>query len=166
MNKKILHYLKEIVLFVFVMTVFANILSFYKSSDLTKAPLHLENITLLDKQTFALKSNEPILVHFWATWCPTCKLEASNIQKLSKHYQVLTIAVKSGSDAEIKKYLQENDFDFKVLNDNSGALSNRFNISAFPTTFIYDKDKNLLLSEVGYTSTFGLWLRMWWANQN
>lgn len=163
MNKKILHYLKEIVFFVLVMTVFANVVSFYKSADLIQAPLHLENISLLDNQSFTLNSNEPILVHFWATWCPTCKLEASNIQKLSKQYQVLTIAVKSGSDAEIKKYLQENDFDFKVLNDNNGTLSSKFNISAFPTTFIYDKNKNLLLSEVGYTSTFGLWLRMWWA---
>jgi len=166
MNKKILHYLKEIAFFVLVMTVFANVVSFYKSADLTQTPLHLENISLLDKQSFTLNSNEPILVHFWATWCPTCKLEASNIQKLSKQYQVLTIAVKSGSDTEIKKYLQENDFDFKVLNDNNGTLSSKFNISAFPTTFIYDKNKNLLLSEVGYTSTFGLWLRMWWAGLN
>ncbi|MBU1928171.1 redoxin domain-containing protein [bacterium] len=163
MNKKIVHYTKEIIFFVITITVLANIVSFYKSGDLNKSPLNIVNITLLDKQAYILQKNKPILIHFWASWCPTCKLEASNIQKLSEHFEVLTIAVKSGTDAEIKKYLDENNFDFNVLNDNSGFISSEFNIAAFPTTFIYDKEKNLAFSEVGYTSTFGLWLRMLWA---
>jgi hypothetical protein len=51
-----------------------------------------------------------------------------------------------------------------VINDSSGFISSEFNIAAFPTTFIYDKEKNLVFSEVGYTSTLGLWLRMLWAS--
>jgi thiol-disulfide isomerase/thioredoxin len=145
------------------MTLLANILSLYKSSDLPKSALTLVNIKLIDNKSYVL-NNKPLLVHFWATWCPTCKLEASNIQMLSKHYEVLTIAVKSGSDADIKQYLKENDLDFNVINDSSGFISSEFNIAAFPTTFIYDKEKNLVFSEVGYTSTLGLWLRMLWAS--
>jgi thiol-disulfide isomerase/thioredoxin len=146
------------------MTIVANILSFYKSGDLNKKPLNMLNISLLGGQSYTLVKDKPILIHFWATWCPTCKLEASNIQKLSQHYEVLTIAVKSGSDSEIQKYLQDNGFTFHVLNDTSGFISGQFNIAAFPTTFIYDKNKNMLFSEVGYTSTLGLWFRMWWAD--
>ena len=162
MKKKLLSYVKEIILFIVVMTLLANILSLYKSSDLPKSALTLVNIKLIDNKSYAL-NNKPLLVHFWATWCPTCKLEASNIQMLSKHYEVLTIAVKSGSDADIKQYLKENDLDFNVINDSSGFISSEFNIAAFPTTFIYDKEKNLVFSEVGYTSTLGLWLRMLWS---
>lgn len=163
MKKKLLHYIKEILFFVIIMTILANIISLYKSSDLNKTPLNLVNISLLDGQAYSIDKEKPLLIHFWATWCPTCKLEASNIQKLSQHYQVLTIVVKSGSDADIHKYLQENGFNFNVVNDTSGFLSSQFNIAAFPTTFIYDRDKKLVFSEVGYTSTVGLWLRMWWA---
>lgn len=146
------------------MTIFANIISLYKSSELNKTPLNLLNISLIEGQKFTIKNDKPILIHFWASWCPTCKLEASNIQKLSEHYEILTIAVKSGSDTELKKYMQDNGFDFNVVNDTSGFISSQFTIAAFPTTFIYDKDKNLVFSEVGYTSTLGLWLRMWWAS--
>jgi predicted secreted protein len=53
---------------------------------------------------------------------------------------------------------------FKVVNDEYGLLSTEFNVKAFPTTFIYDKNKNLKFTEVGYTSTFGLKLRLWWSS--
>ncbi|MEA3330284.1 MAG: redoxin domain-containing protein, partial [Campylobacterota bacterium] len=101
-------------------------------------------------------------IHFWATWCPACSMEASNIQTISEHYEVLTFAVKSDKN-EIGKYMKENTLNFNVINDKSGFIAHKFKISVYPTTFIYDKDKNLVFSEVGYTSTWGLWLRMWWA---
>ncbi|MBU1657944.1 redoxin domain-containing protein [bacterium] len=164
MKEKIKHYIKEIILFFIFITVVANLISFYKSTDLNKVTLRPIHVTLVDKQKYILPHAKPVLIHFWATWCPTCKLEASNIQTISKHYEVLTIAVKSGTDDEIKKYLNASGYDFKVFNDSSGFLASEFKISAYPTTFIYDKDKKFTFAEVGYTSTLGLWLRMWWAS--
>ena len=163
MKDKLKHYIKEIAIFLVVMTIFANVISLYKSSDLNKKPLTVYNAHLLDGSVYKFKNDKPILIHLWATWCPTCKVEASNIQILSKSYEVLTIAVKSGSDEEIDNWLKEHGYDFNVLNDNDGFISSTFNIAAYPTTFIYDKNKNLVFSEVGYTSTWGLYLRMWWA---
>ena len=164
MKDKIKHYMKEITVFILVMTIFANLVSLYKSSDLSKEPFNLNNVTLLDGSEYKFNNEKPILIHLWAVWCPTCKIEASNIQTLSKNYEVLTIAVKSGTDEEIYTWLKENNYDFNVVNDNSGFISSNFNIAAFPTTFIYDKDRNLVFSEVGYTSTLGLYLRMWWSS--
>ena len=164
MKEKIKHYIKEISIFIVVMTIFANILSLYKSTDLNKEPLTVSNFTLMDGSKYTFSNNKPVLIHIWATWCPTCKVEASNIQTISKSYDVITIAVKSGEYAEIQSWLNENSYDFNVVNDNTGLISSKFNIAAFPTTFIYDKDRNLIFSEVGYTSTLGLYLRMWWAS--
>ena len=76
MKEKILHYAKEIVVFVVIMTVLANLISLYKSSDLNKTPLNMLNITLLDSSVYKIDSTKPILIHFWATWCPTCTLAA------------------------------------------------------------------------------------------
>jgi thiol-disulfide isomerase/thioredoxin len=154
MKEKIKHYTKEILLFIVFMTLVTNALSLYRSSELNKQPLSID---------YEFKKNKPVLVHFWATWCPTCKVEASNIQSISKNHEVLTIAVRSGSNKDIKQYMDENGFDFKYINDFDGFFAENFNISAYPTTFIYDKDKNLIFSEVGYTSTLGLYIRMWWA---
>ncbi len=163
-KNKIVHYLKELVIFLVVMTIFANIISLYKSQELNSESLKLNNVYLLDNVKYEIDNSKPILVHIWATWCPTCKLEAGNIEMVSKYFNVLTIAVKSGSDDELKNYLNENHYSFNVINDNDGTLSSEFNIGAYPTTFIYDKNKKLVFSEVGYTSTFGLALRLWWAS--
>jgi len=161
---RVKHYLKEIAIFIVVMSIFANIISIYKSSDLNSEALTLNSVTLMNNEIYSFKEDKPVLIHFWATWCPTCKLEASNIEMISKHYEVVSIAVNSGSNKEIQNYLNENGFNFKVVNDQHSIYSGEFNIAAFPTTFIYDKNKNLVFSEVGYTSTIGLYLRMWWAS--
>ncbi len=164
MKEKIKKYIKEIVTFFIFMTILANIISLYKSSDLNKEALQNISITLLNQEQYSYPENKPILIHFWATWCPTCKLEASNIQTISEHFDVLSIAVNSGDNSDIKKYMYDHDLNYKVLNDTNGFFAKEFNIAAYPTTFIYDKNRNLIFSEVGFTSTLGLWLRMWWAS--
>ena len=163
MKDKIRKYLKEIVTFFIFITILANIISIYKSSDLNKEALQNINITLIDAQNYTYPKDKPILIHFWATWCPTCKLEASNVQTISENFEVLTIAVSSGDDNDLKKYMYEHDLDYKVYNDVNGFFAKEFKVAAYPTTFIYDKNKELVFSEVGVTSSWGLWLRMWWA---
>ena len=164
MKSKIKHYVKEILFFVVLLTILTNTISIYKSRDLSKSPLTIQNFQLINNKEYKIADNKPILIHFWATWCPTCKLEASNINFLSKHFQVISIAVQSGSNEAIKNYLDANNYTFKVVNDNSGMLSSKFHIAGFPTTFIYDKNKKVLFSDVGYTSTLSLYLKMYWAS--
>jgi len=160
MKEKIKKYLKEIIIFVVVLTVAANGFSYYRSLDLNKEKLDLTSVKLLDNTVYKVPNNKPIILHFWATWCPTCKFEASNIEKISKDYEVITVAVQSGTKEEIENYLNDNNLTFKVINDAEGYYSRKFNIKAFPTTFIYDSEKNLKFSEVGYTTTLGLYSRM------
>ncbi|MDO8454274.1 MAG: redoxin domain-containing protein [Sulfurimonas sp.] len=164
MKEKIKRYIKEIVIFLVIITVLANVISIYKSIELNKQPLNINEITLIDNEKYIFTRDKPLLIHFWASWCPTCKLEASNIDFISKKFEVVTIAVKSGSDDEVEEFLAANNLTFNVANDDSGFFAKKFNISVFPTTLIYDKDRNLIFSEVGYTSTVGLYLRMLWAD--
>ncbi len=123
----------------------------------------LSNVFLavaIDSTTYEPPQNKPLLIHVWATWCPTCKVEASNIQRVSNNYEVLTIAVSSGSNTKIKRYLDDNELNFRVVNDSNGVIAKQLKVSAFPTTFVYSSDKKLKFSEVGYTTTAGLLSRM------
>ncbi len=104
------------------------------------------------------------MVHIWATWCPICKIEADNINRVSKYYEVISIAVDSGTDNEIHEYLQEHELNYRVINDNDNSISTKLNIEVFPTTLIYDQNQKLVFSEVGYTSSFGLFIRMLWVS--
>jgi thiol-disulfide isomerase/thioredoxin len=164
MKQKLKHYAKEIFFFVITMTILANIMSLYKSQDLSDAPLRLASLRLIDGSIYKFPSDKPVLIHFWATWCPTCKVEAPNIEFISKYFEVVTIAVDSGTTEEVKKYVKEKGYDYRVVNDSLKYLSHEFKIAGYPTTFIYDKEKKLIFSEVGYTSSVGLYLRMWWAS--
>ncbi|WP_371868583.1 redoxin domain-containing protein [Malaciobacter pacificus] len=110
-----------------------------------------------------LDDSKPTLVYFWATWCPVCKFQSPNIESLSKDYQVITIASQSGSKEKIEEYLKENKFTFNVIDDIYNDFAYRFNIKTYPTTLIYDKNGNLKFSDVGYTSSFSLKLKLWWA---
>jgi len=113
MKDKIKYYIKEIVSFVVILTIFANVVSYYKSLDLNKDKLNISNITLIDNIKYKVKQDKPILIHFWATWCPTCKIEAGNIQTISEKYEVLTIAVNSKDDENIKNYLKKHNLGLK-----------------------------------------------------
>ncbi len=166
-KQKLKHYAKELLITGALLILVANALSYFRAPDLKDDTLPQISTLLSNKELYSTldEAGKPLLIHFWATWCPTCKLEAANIQSISEHYSVLTIAVKSGSDDKVNAYLKEHALDFKVINDQEGILAEQFSVPAYPTTFIYDKDGRLGFSEVGYTSTPGLYLRMWWANR-
>ena len=164
MKIKIKKYIKEILVFVVVLTIAMNIVSYYRSLDLNKDQLDITSFKLLDETIYEVKADKPLIIYFWATWCPICKFQSPNIQKLTKDYEVITIATDSGSKKAIKKYMQKKSLSFKVVDDSDGYYARKFNIKVFPTTFIYDKKQNLEFSEVGYTSTIGLYARMILSN--
>lgn len=161
MYKKVKKYLVSFIKYAVIFIIAINFVSYYNSLDLNKDKLSIKSFELINNSVYKVNTNKPLVVHFWATWCPICALEEKNIQNLSKDYEVVTVAVQSGSNEEISKYLKENNLSFNVVNDEFSNLAQQFNIKAFPTTFIYDKNQNLKFSEVGYTSNFGLKLRVW-----
>ena len=157
-NWNIKKILKETAIALLMIFIVSNIMSYLRkpaleSNLLPKIEAKLLNGTLFDSKAI---EGKPIIIHFWAIWCPTCKLEAANIQSMSEQYRVLTIVVQSGDDSTVKAYMEENNLDFNVLNDIDGRWAKKFKVEAFPTTFIYDGKGELRFTEVGYTTTAGL----------
>ncbi len=162
MNKKwkLKSILKELTIGAIVIFILSNIISYVRKPELTSTLLPQVEVILLNTSTYSLKKGKPVVIHFWATWCKVCKLEAQNIETLSKQYEVLTIAVNSGEDEQIKAYLKERGLTFNVLNDVEGTWAKQFNVEVFPTIFIYDRAGELRFTEVGYTTTAGLLARL------
>ena len=160
MKSKIKSFLKELFLGVVALAIVANLISYLRKPSLDSTLLPDLSVTLIDGKAFTPLLDKPLIVHFWATWCPTCRTEAPNIQSISQKYEVLSVAVKSGNDESLTAYMRENKLNFRVLNDNNAKWSKKFNIKAFPTTFIYNEKHHLEFTEVGYTTTLGLMGRM------
>lgn len=108
---------------------------------------------------------KPVLVHFWATWCPICRTEDGSIHGLAKDYQVLSIATNSGDEQEIRQYLEENELDFPVMLDESGVLGNRWGVKGVPSSFVVDSSGEIRSVAVGYTTGIGLRIRLWLAGR-
>ncbi|KYJ86582.1 redoxin family protein [Sulfurovum riftiae] len=153
-------WIKEILIGAVLVFILSNIISYLRKPELDSSQLPTATVQLVDGTSYRLKKGQPVMIHFWATWCRTCKMEAANIEHVSKKYEVLTIAVKSGDDGKIKRYLREKGLSFRVLNDAEGSWAQAFRVKAFPTTFIYDGKGELKFTEVGYTTTAGLLARM------
>jgi thiol-disulfide isomerase/thioredoxin len=151
---------KEIVIYGVLLIVIANVVSYLRSPEVETKPAFTGQLIDGSMATLDEFAGKPLILHFWATWCPTCKLEAPAIESLSHDYQVLTVAVESGDDAEIGAFMQEKGYTFPVLNDNDGSIRRLFKVKAFPTTFILDKNGEIVFTEVGYTSGIGLRIRM------
>ncbi|HIO96153.1 MAG TPA: redoxin domain-containing protein, partial [Campylobacterales bacterium] len=157
--KKILKEVTSTLLMVFVISMAIN---YIRKPDVSNL-LPDMSFTLIDGTKTTFKGNrgqQPIVIHFWATWCPTCKLEASNIEKISDSCQLITVAVNSGSSDEIKAFMKERNLNYPILNDKSGAIAKQFDVQAYPTTFIYNSKGELAFSEVGYTTWLGLEARL------
>jgi len=148
--------LKEVITGALILFILTNIISYMRKPSLDSNQLPHIQAELLDGSQYMVQEGKPLVIHFWATWCPTCKLEAENIERISQDYEVLTIAVNSGEDSEIETYLKERGLTFKVLNDQEGKWAAQFKVEAYPTTFIYNAKGELKFSEVGYTTTAGL----------
>ncbi len=137
----------------------------YQQHNLSSGIVPSFNSKTLSGAIVSSYSSEPILIHFWATWCGICQLENDNIQSISRDYRVLNIAMQSGSDADLQAYAQKHDMKTdNIINDNSGSLARLLGVKATPTSFFISKDNQIKFSEVGYVSTLGYRLRLWWIS--
>lgn len=139
--------------------------NWYRARDMASGPAPEIQGRLLDGAPVAWSQyrGQPLLIHFWATWCPICRTEESSIDSIADDKAVLTVAMQSGSEAEVAAYMQERQASFPVLVDDDGLLAQRYGVTGVPASFIVDGKGNIRFVEVGYTTELGLRARLWWA---
>lgn len=121
---------------------------------------------LLDGKPFVLAARpaQPVLVHFWATWCPVCRAEQGSIDSLARaNPHVITVAMQSGSSGAVQQYMGELGVSFPVVNDADGQIAASWGVHAVPASIIVGTDGEIRYVEIGYTTGLGLRLRLWLA---
>lgn len=122
----------------------------------------LRGVTL-NGQTFNLAAlrGKPVLVHFWATWCPICRLGNGAIDAIAHDHRVVTVALQSGDVPKIQHYMTTKGLGFEVLPDETGALASQWGVPGVPTTFILDRRGRIAFSTMGFSTEWGLRARLW-----
>ena len=100
------------------------------------------------------KTEKPMFINFWATWCGPCVGEMGEIQSTYEEYKdkVDFIMINCGESKDtIEGFLVDNKgaYTFPIGYDEDGAVSEKFSIMAIPTTYIVDKNKNISKKIVG-----------------
>jgi peroxiredoxin len=100
------------------------------------------------------KGNVVVLV-FWATWCRSCKTEMVVLQTLTtlpewKHVTAAAVCTDPENLSDARNIVQNLKITFPVLLDHEARLFEKFQLTAYPTTLIFDQDQQLSFVRVGY----------------
>ncbi len=112
-----------------------------------------------NEHTLSDYKGKVVFLNFWATWCPPCKKELPDIEELYQEYNlngddIIILGVTNPSSTEypdnsdvsmdeIQAFMDENGYTFPILFDKTGEVLKDYRISAFPTTFMIDKEGNI-----------------------
>ena len=127
------------------------------SDENDKAPekVFAPDFTLTDQyghvHTLSDYRGQTVFLNFWATWCPPCRGEMPDIQKLYEAFGynegelvILGVAApgfgSEGTLEEVTAFLESNGYTFPVVMDDRGLWSYRYGIQAYPTTFMICED--------------------------
>lgn len=162
-TSKLKKYFLPGLIYIVILFLISQGISLWKSRDTPSGNLSDFKIELMDGSRFAVADNsgKPVLLYFWATWCPICELQKGNVESAAKDYPVVTVATWSEGVEEATSYLKDNNPGFPVALDKSGQLSLSFGLQGVPTSFILSPNGDISFVETGYTSAVGLRFRLW-----
>ncbi len=106
--------------------------------------------------SLAKLKGKTVLINFWATWCGPCKKELPDIEAISKQYASKGLVVIGVSEDrgdglldDVSKFAAENSLSYQIVIDNDDIASAYGNINAIPTSFLVNKDGQIVKKWIG-----------------
>ncbi|MBN2548608.1 MAG: redoxin domain-containing protein [Anaerolineales bacterium] len=97
-----------------------------------------------EEVNLASLQGKPVIINFWASWCPPCRAEMPALERVYQAYQsqgitILAInATNQDNRQEALDFITANHLSFTVLLDLDGAVNEIFAVRSLPTTFFID----------------------------
>ncbi|WP_249866327.1 redoxin domain-containing protein [Paenibacillus konkukensis] len=87
-----------------------------------------------------------VLLNFWATWCPPCRIEMPVMQKFYSEYKDRDVVILSVdarhtevSQAPVEAFKSHWGLTFPLVLDVEGQVGKTYQISAYPATYVLDE---------------------------
>jgi len=93
--------IKELLITLLMIFVISITLNYIRKPDTDIQLPDIIKKDIYNKKVIFETYGKPVVIHFWTTWCPTCKLEAPNIESMKDDVHIITIAVNSGNNEEL-----------------------------------------------------------------
>ena len=102
---------------------------------------------------------KPIIINFWATWCPPCQAELPYFNeaytRYQDHIQFLMVDLGDGSsssDSNTIQFVDENGYSFPLFFDSYGEGAQGYDITAIPFTVAINAHGQIVTTHLGSMS--------------
>ncbi|HZK54905.1 MAG TPA: TlpA disulfide reductase family protein [Desulfosporosinus sp.] len=103
--------------------------------------------SLLDNKPISLADyqGKPLLINFWASWCPPCEGETPDLVKAYAKYgdKVQFIGVDLASQdtlSDVTTFVKNYGMKYPILLDTKGAVAEQYQIMGIPTSFFVNRE--------------------------
>ena len=97
----------------------------------------------------------PVILNFWATWCPPCVREMPTLQKFYDEHkeQLVVIGINLGEDRKtIEKFIKNLNITFPIILDKDKKIEKSYNLIIRPSTYFIDKNGVVVDKKLGELS--------------
>jgi peroxiredoxin len=108
----------------------------FSLTDLKGNPVHLSDF-----------KGKKVMVNFWATWCPPCRVEMPHMQKFYEDYKskdVVIVGVNLTPTEErldsVQTFVDDQLLTFPIVLDKEGSIMQTYQVVAYPTTYLLDSN--------------------------
>ncbi|MHB1096761.1 MAG: TlpA family protein disulfide reductase [Gemmatimonadaceae bacterium] len=86
-----------------------------------------------------------VLVNFWATWCPPCRVEMPGFQRVyerkrDEHFTIVGISTDAVGPARVAAFLHERGITYPVAMANAAVVRDFGGVHTLPTSFLIDRE--------------------------
>src|SRR5690606_8410708 len=123
----------------------------------TSQPAPLFTLESLDGDSVSLAAlrGRVVLVNFWASWCPPCRVEMPGFERIYREraddgFVIVGIATDVNARARIRAFLTEHDITYPTLLATPTVIRAYGGIDALPESFLLDREGRIRHRVIGF----------------
>jgi len=98
---------------------------------------------------------KPVILNFWATWCPPCVREMPDLQRFYDQNKdnIELVGVNLQEDKKtIEKFIKKINVTFPIVLDKDGEIERNYNLLLKPSTYFIDENGIIVDKKIGELS--------------